>query len=130
MKCDYCYSCLWKEKKLEKDPLEPLVVANSTILEKYPQPAMIEQSHRQQLISPQQQEQTKDYRCIWPENRSNLQLPYLPSVWFFMFLFYPKYFKLFLSCQMRTHENAVISYENVVYQVLLAHEHVIRDVES
>jgi hypothetical protein len=41
------------------------------------------------------------------------------------------YFKLFLSCQIRIHDNAVISYENVVYQgVLLAHGSVIRDVES
>jgi hypothetical protein len=57
----------------------------------------------------------------WILNRVKLVLHILPL----------PYFKLFLSCQIRTPENAVISYENVVYQeVLLAHENVIRDVES
>jgi hypothetical protein len=46
IRCGYCYSCHWKKEKLEKSRLQPLV-----IFKKYPQHAIIEQSHRQQLIT-------------------------------------------------------------------------------
>ena len=46
-----CYSCHWKKEKLKKARLQPLVMPNSTFLEKYPQYAILEQSHRQQLIT-------------------------------------------------------------------------------
>jgi hypothetical protein len=55
--CGYCYSCHWKKEELEKARLEPLVMPNPTFLEKYPQPAIIEQSHLQQIITEQQQQQ-------------------------------------------------------------------------
>ena len=50
-----------EEEKLEIVRLEPLVMSKHTFLEKYPQPAIIEQPYRQQLIREQQeqQEQTK-----------------------------------------------------------------------
>jgi hypothetical protein len=60
IRCGYCYSCHWKKEKLEKVRLDPLVMSNYAFIEKYPQPAIIEQSDRQHLISRQQQEkQTK-----------------------------------------------------------------------
>jgi hypothetical protein len=55
IRCGYCYSCHWKKEKTERDLVEPLVMSK-----KYSQPAIIEQSHLQRLISRnQQQEQTK-----------------------------------------------------------------------
>jgi hypothetical protein len=57
VRCGYCYSCHWKKEKLEKDRLEPLVMLKHTFLEKFPQPTIIEQSHRQQLITEQQEQQ-------------------------------------------------------------------------
>ena len=61
VRCGYCYSCHWKKEKIEKARLEPLVMSKHTFLEKYPQPAIIEQSHSRELITEQQeqQEQTK-----------------------------------------------------------------------
>ena len=61
VRCGYCYSCHWKKEKLEKVRCVPLVMSKHTFLEKYPQPAVIEQSHGQELITEQQeqQEQTK-----------------------------------------------------------------------
>ena len=60
VRCGYCYSCHWKEEKLEKVGLEPLVMPNPAFLEKYPQPAIIEESHRQQqMITEQQKEQKR-----------------------------------------------------------------------
>src|SRR5437867_7459745 len=61
--CGYCYSCHWKKEKLEKARLEPLIVSNSAFLEKYPQPAIIEQPDRQ-LITLQQQHQQQQTRII------------------------------------------------------------------
>ena len=63
VRCGYCYSCHWKKEKLEKARLEPLIVSNSAFLEKYPQPAIIEQSDRQ-LITLQQQHQQQQTRII------------------------------------------------------------------
>jgi hypothetical protein len=59
VRCGYCYSCHWKEEKLEKARLEPLVMSNPTFLEKHPQHTIIEQSHLQQIITEQQQQKRK-----------------------------------------------------------------------
>ena len=64
VRCGYCYSCHWKKEKLEKVRLESLVMSNPTFLEKYPQPAIIEQSHRQQIITEQQKEQKGQTKII------------------------------------------------------------------
>ncbi|HET7389776.1 MAG TPA: hypothetical protein VFJ51_03055, partial [Nitrososphaeraceae archaeon] len=56
VRCGYCYSCHWKKEELEKVRLASLVISNFAFLGKYPQPAIIEQSHRQQIITEQQQQ--------------------------------------------------------------------------
>jgi hypothetical protein len=52
-----------EEREDGDSSIEPLVMSKHTFLEKYPQPAIIEQSHCQQLITEQQeqQEQKRDY---------------------------------------------------------------------
>ena len=55
VRCGYCYSCHWKKENLAR--LGPLVMSNPIFLEKYPQPAIIEQSHRQQMIAEQHEQQ-------------------------------------------------------------------------
>jgi hypothetical protein len=61
IRCGYCYSCHWKKEELEKGPL---VMSNPTFLEKHPQPAIIEQSHLQQIITEQQQQQKLKTKVI------------------------------------------------------------------
>jgi hypothetical protein len=49
---------------MEKVRLEPLVMSKHTFLEKYPQPAIIEQSHGRELITEEQQQEQQEQTKI------------------------------------------------------------------
>ena len=63
IECGFCYSCHWRNEKLEKMiQFKPLAKANSTFFKNYPQPAtattaQIEEQSRRQLARQQQQQQ-------------------------------------------------------------------------
>ena len=61
IECGFCYSCHWRNEKLEKIiQFKPLAIANSTFFKNYPQPvtatmAQIEEQSRRQPARQQQQ---------------------------------------------------------------------------
>jgi len=61
IECGFCYSCHWRNEKLEKMiQFKPLAIANSTLFKNYPQPvtatmAQIEEQSRRQPARQQQQ---------------------------------------------------------------------------
>ena len=57
--CGFCYSCHWKNEKLEKIQFKPLAIANSTFFKSYPQPvtAIMAQTEEQLRHQPTQQQQ-------------------------------------------------------------------------
>jgi hypothetical protein len=57
--CGFCYSCHWKNEKLEKIQFKPLANANSGLFNSYPQPATATtaQTEEQSRHQPTQQQQ-------------------------------------------------------------------------